>query len=249
MSEETNFLKTALKIVRDWNYAFLLGLTVFLATVAPAVEHSMAAQVLVSLFIMLAVLVTSISVSQTKMASLPCLGTGGLCWLLVTLRLMVKAPPFTSTAFHLAIGAIGLTFLISNALVILRDVFKGEVTGNRICGAICFYLLMGLTFGVLYAMLTFAEPASFRMSAWLEDESHAIGLAERPPKLGLLVYYSFVTLATLGFGDITPATKVAMNLTWIESVSGQFYLSILVARLVGLHIASSMSASVRSETQ
>jgi hypothetical protein len=53
---------------------------------------------------------------------------------------------------------------------------------------------------------------------------------------GNFLYYSFVTLTTLGYGDITPASSPARSLSTLEAVTGQLYIAILVARLVGLHI-------------
>ena len=53
-----------------------------------------------------------------------------------------------------------------------------------------------------------------------------------------LLYFSFVTLTTLGFGDITPVSPLAQTLTWLEAVAGQLYLAILLARLVSLHVAA-----------
>jgi voltage-gated potassium channel len=56
-------------------------------------------------------------------------------------------------------------------------------------------------------------------------------------------YYSFVTLTTLGYGDITPLTPVARSLSLLEAITGQLYIAILIARLVGIHIAQSMKSA------
>jgi hypothetical protein len=61
----------------------------------------------------------------------------------------------------------------------------------------------------------------------------------------LFFYYSFVTITTLGYGDITPVTDVAKSFSFLEAVVGQIYLVVLVARLVGIHIAQSMGRKSR----
>ena len=54
----------------------------------------------------------------------------------------------------------------------------------------------------------------------------------------LFIYFSFSTMSTLGYGDIVPVSRLARSLSWLEALTGQLYLTILVARLVGLHIAN-----------
>ena len=65
------------------------------------------------------------------------------------------------------------------------------------------------------------------------------GMAARPDR-GVLNYYSFITLATVGYGDVTPATPLARTLAWMEAITGQFYLAILVAGLVGFKVAQAL---------
>jgi hypothetical protein len=81
----------------------------------------------------------------------------------------------------------------------------------------------------IYTVLENIHPGSFAIS-----EGHIE--AGRP----LFIYYSFITITTLGYGDITPVTAPANSFALIEAVTGQIYLVVLVARLVGMHIAQSM---------
>jgi hypothetical protein len=62
---------------------------------------------------------------------------------------------------------------------------------------------------------------------------------------GALTYFSFVTLTTLGYGDIRPLTSFARTACWLEAVIGQLYLTVLIARLVGLHLVSLQESSDR----
>jgi Ion channel len=100
--------------------------------------------------------------------------------------------------------------------------------GDRIVGAICVYLLIGLAWASVYETLDGVLPGSFRFppdTAWA---------APSPLRYR---YFSFVTLATLGYGDITPITVLAGTLAALEAVSGQLYIGITVARLVALSLA------------
>jgi voltage-gated potassium channel len=115
---------------------------------------------------------------------------------------------------------------------ILAEVLRaGRITADKIYGAICFYLLIGFAWAFVYAILEQIDPGSFSMP------QETGGVAEHVARIMRLRYFSFVTLTTLGFGDITPRSAEARNLVVLEAIMGQLYLAILVARLVGLHIA------------
>lgn len=118
-------------------------------------------------------------------------------------------------------------------IVLTIGVFKArKVTINIIYGSICIYLLMGLTWAFIYSFLEAANPGSFNSA--LTDFG-----ANANPQEGLtlrLVYFSYVTLTTLGYGDITPVTPPAQLIATMEAITGQFYLAILVARLIGMYL-------------
>ncbi len=75
--------------------------------------------------------------------------------------------------------------------------------------------------------------------------SFAVGEVQIEAGRSLFIYYSFVTITTLGYGDITPITATANSFSFLEAVTGQIYLVVLVARLVGMHIAQSMDRKAR----
>lgn len=102
----------------------------------------------------------------------------------------------------------------------------GAVTLNRIVGALCVYLLFGLLWAVLYATVELVEPTAF---------AYAHGAPGDP--LEQFLYYSFVTLTTLGYGDVTPVHPVARTIAYFEAVIGQLYVAVLVASLVGRYSA------------
>jgi voltage-gated potassium channel Kch len=97
-----------------------------------------------------------------------------------------------------------------------------KVTHDSIKGGICIYLLFGILWGVMYRMLYYFDPTAF-----IFQGSTAINL----------FYFSYVTLTTVGYGDIVPASRLAETLAFMEAVTGQIFLAVFIARLMGLHIA------------
>jgi hypothetical protein len=95
------------------------------------------------------------------------------------------------------------------------------VDAEHLYAALSAYLLAGIYFGVLYWVLEQVWPGSFTKN----DEFSRVSA----------IYFSFVTLATLGYGDIAPRTDIARGLAIIEGVGGQLFLAVLVARLVSLY--------------
>lgn len=124
-------------------------------------------------------------------------------------------------------------FLVYVTATILRAVFRARVVdGNILCGAACVYLLAGTVWGYSYAMLEIANHGSFKIVA--PDMANGVNLYDEP---GWLVYFSFTTLTTVGFGDVLPASAFARSLSVLEAVVGQIMLVVMMARLVGLHVA------------
>jgi len=122
--------------------------------------------------------------------------------------------------------------------LILYDVLQGErVTGDKICGAICVYLLIAVAWSHLYSLIEQIEPGSFAATRIGELAGDPAG-GQFAPRL-MFSYYSFVTLTTLGYGDVTPVSAAARTFSWLEAVAGQLYVVVLIARLVGLHTSQS----------
>ena len=120
-------------------------------------------------------------------------------------------------------------------VAILSEIFrKKTITLNMIYGSICVYLLIGLAWAYVYAVLENIHPGSFSFPLHY-FQAHP-SLSESQSQSSLLFYYSYVTLSTLGYGDITPVTHPAQSIAVLEAITGQFYLAVLVARLVGIHI-------------
>jgi voltage-gated potassium channel Kch len=106
------------------------------------------------------------------------------------------------------------------------------VTGHRIRGAIVTYLLIGLVFSLAYSLIDALVPGSFAVAG--SATTPVAGGAESDLRW---VYYSLVTLTTLGYGDITPISELARRLAVLEALIGQLFVAVLIARLVSLEIA------------
>ncbi len=113
------------------------------------------------------------------------------------------------------VAAVGIFAL----LVAKQFLVSGRTASHRIGAAIVVYLLMGILWSRLYQIAGLMAPAAF----------HA---PESPVSLNSYLYFSFVTLATLGYGDITPVHPLVRNLAVLEAVAGQLYIAVLIARLV-----------------
>ncbi|MEC4748134.1 ion channel [Methylomicrobium sp. Wu6] len=130
-------------------------------------------------------------------------------------------------AVELCLTTVVLLFSISSAIIAAKHVFGGtQVDRNLLFGAMCVYLLMGLIWAILYGLTFQFLPGSFNGME---------GVGGKAP-LDTLLYYSFVTLAGLGYGDITPVAPLARTLAYFEVISGQFYIAIMLAGLVGLFL-------------
>jgi len=123
---------------------------------------------------------------------------------------------------------IALVFYLYTTLVVLTHVLSAKrVTSDILYGAVCVYLMMGMTWMLAYRLIEESHPGSFFFSG---GESPG-GLFEVVD----LIYYSFVTLTTLGYGDMAPISSPARSLAMLEATAGALYLAILIARLVSLY--------------
>ncbi|WP_312328907.1 ion channel [Stenotrophomonas sp.] len=100
-----------------------------------------------------------------------------------------------------------------------------RVQSEHLSAALSAYLLLGLCGGVVFAAVSAISPGSMAVGGQPAQDGLGMGSA---------LYFSFVTLATLGYGDITPVSQVARGLATLEAITGQLFLALLVARLVGL---------------
>jgi hypothetical protein len=127
-------------------------------------------------------------------------------------------------------------FLGFAVFIILRHILTTKrITYDTISGALCGYLLFGMMYAFVYAIIDFFYPGSLIASS---ARTAALLTSLRAPRgFEHYVYFSLVTLASLGYGDITPISPPACAFSAIEGIAGQFYIAVLIARLVSLHSA------------
>jgi hypothetical protein len=118
--------------------------------------------------------------------------------------------------------------VIAISIVIGKAVFAaGRITHHRIEGAIILYLNIALAFTSIFRMISELDPAAFADFSGQQPEAAALS--------GML-YFSFTTLTATGFGEILPINPLARSMANLETVLGQLYLAILLARLVTMHV-------------
>ena len=123
---------------------------------------------------------------------------------------------------------ITLVFCLMTVGIASRDVLlSGEINLNRIIGAICVYLLLGVIWAILYSFVETTWTGSFSGL----DTNLGIAPAHQ------FLYFSFVTLTTLGYGDISPSGPVSGALAYLQAIFGQMYIAVLIAGLVGAWVA------------
>jgi hypothetical protein len=133
--------------------------------------------------------------------------------------------------------ASSLAFEILVAAVMIRTILASRRgTQETIAGAVCVYLFLGILWADAYAILEIVEPGTIAFPE--SDLSGGDGTRDVRELTGNLIYYSLVTISTLGYGDIVPLTGPARSLAVMEAITGQFYIAILVAWLVSLYATS-----------
>ncbi len=116
--------------------------------------------------------------------------------------------------------------VLSVIIIFLQRIFREQVvSADTILGGITVYFLFGILWTVFYRILLLLEPA-------------AISVTDPLFPANQLLYFSFITLMTVGYGDIVPLTPIARNLAVLEAFTGQLYLAIFISRLVGLHLTT-----------
>jgi hypothetical protein len=216
-------------MVKRYNYVLLLGGLLFMllggsfGTENPHVSTRVAVDI--TLFGVFILGVWSLVRSKAAFVS---------GWVLAGLTFSLTISAYVTETLllqYLALTAVLVFFFLSCIIAVYDVLFGGVIDINRLVGAACIYLLSGSMWGIVYFLLSVISPESF---VGITGETWSEQLNE-------FTYHSFVTLTTLGYGDITPVAPVARTLNYLEAVLGQLYLTVLVASLVGIHIANRRS--------
>jgi voltage-gated potassium channel len=208
-----------------WRHLALLISILLLFTAAPFVvthRHGVIIQNVISTAVLVA---ASYALSERKRVFL--------------IAILLSALSVAGTALVIAFPETWALLISHSIILVLIGFFcvtilsyvlrRGRVNSDRIFAAICVYMLMGYGWSFVYSILVELQPQAFVATT-------EVGLHDFVARLLQLRYFSFTTLTTVGYGDIVPHSALARTLTVLEAVMGQFYLVVLVGRLVGLHI-------------
>ena len=150
----------------------------------------------------------------------------------IVLTALTVATPGDSYSYASLAAAAG--FIIVAVWCVATHVLASRaISANRVVGAVTLYLLFGVLWAIVYAVVERANPGSFTgvseplTQGWSTD----------------WLYFSFVTMTTLGYGDITPISATARTFAYLQAVFGQFYIAILVAGLVSAYITQHLTSS------
>jgi hypothetical protein len=215
--------------------SLLLFTTPFIGMFGSELGRSIA-NVLVVLALATVLIAAALAVSESRRQSRNTVALAGVC---LTLTLLANLSD--SSALRMLQEVFTIGFLAHVVRLIVRYLFRQRhVDYDSIAASLCGYLLIGVAFAVVFSLVMEIDETAFATGQVDQPSVVAIHFGDRHTATAL--YFSFVTLTTLGYGDITPVSMLARMLTTVEALFGQLYLVILVARLVGLHISTEMIA-------
>ena len=220
--------KTRRAAYRRRQFLYLLASLLLMLVVVPVVDNRFISSLLQEAFLT-AVLVTAIIANRERRG----LTISGIVVAAITLPLNWATIFFHSPLLTILAYSSGIVFLGMTAAMILVSVLRDHLaTMQAVFGAICVYLLIGLTWALMYSALEYAQADAFFIPERTIVRRSIDG--REMTSYSQMVYFSFVTMSTLGYGDMIPRTPVAQTMTWMQSVLGQLYLAVLVARLVSV---------------
>jgi len=135
-------------------------------------------------------------------------------------------------------------------LIIFQSLFvfiysQKKITSNKLYAAITSYLVLGIIFALIFTIVTIISPEAFRYT--ISTSPHAPQLFPHPGFFSEALYFSFVTLSTLGYGDWVPLFGSIKMIASLEAIIGQLFIAIMIARLVGVQISQSIMATKRED--
>lgn len=203
-------------------FVFLLATLLFMLAIVPFLESWGSLHTFFNIFLS-AVLVSAVYALSQKIRDFV-----AAVVLAIPMLLSIWSDYFVrSDALFLTGRICGILFIGFTIFHILRHIFQQqEITIDTIAGAAAVYLLFALMWAFIYIVLERLEPGSFATSSVQSLEGRNIFL-----------YFSAVTITTLGYGDITPVTYIARSMAILEAVVGQLYLVVLVSWLVGMYVS------------
>lgn len=144
----------------------------------------------------------------------------------------IMAHFYLSPAFEIIHLVCFIAFIFVCGWAVIKNVIlNAKVSFDTLKGVICVYFMIGFMFAYLYVLIEFCIPNSFH----LIKTSSLTDIYNFHDVRAQLIYFSFVTLLTIGFGDITALKDLGQSVAVIEGIIGQFYIAILVARIIAVY--------------
>lgn len=210
----------ALGALWRYHYAWLLLSLLLLLVISALLEGQADNEITVAALWSLVLLTTVFSVSERPRQAIIA-GTLAAAWLGLTWGTITGAAPKSQVAEHLLLIALNF-FTI--ALIVRQIVTRGNAIDlNLLCGALGVYMLIGVVWAVTYDLIETVSPGSFDLP---DDAPES--------RWNQLLYFSFATLTTLGYGDITPISPLARIWSVIEAMTGLLFVATMIARMVAL---------------
>ena len=214
-----------------WRYLILLIALLILLVIHPIVAgDSDSAPLFDVLFVLVMVTMTFALAQDKRWRVIACMVLLPAAVLSMGGHLLASTAQTATIAAGHAIGAI---FFVAVAVKIVRSILAShDLTLDSIFGALCGYLLLGVAFALAHAMLYAGNTDSFQFGEQLAPQMTQADFSRH-----IFIYYSFVTLTTVGYGDVIPLSVSARTLSWVEAMTGQLYLAVLVAGVVSSLVA------------
>jgi hypothetical protein len=216
---------------RHMRFLYLLCSMTFLIVVSPFLQGGIGSEILL-IFIVTALLVSAINSVSDKRGHLVIACLLAAPWFVTSVATTISGtlyPEFYEAFFG------SLFFIYTTVLIFSRVLKDKKVTSDTLYGAICVYILIGLTWSFFYVLILTNSHDAFYINP-VNNLDNIINWND-------LAYYSFITLTTLGYGDITPVAPIARSMAFLEAILGQVFLTIIIARLVGLYISGTFLAT------
>jgi len=216
---------------RSMKFLYLLCSMIFLIVASPFLQQGVGSEILL-IFMVTAVLLSAINSVSDRRRHLILACLLATPWFVTSVATTLSGtlyPEFYESFFG------SLFFIYTTVLIFSRVLKDKKVTSDTLYGAICVYILIGITWSFFYVVIITTSHNAFYINP-VNNLDNIINWND-------LSYYSFVTLTTLGYGDITPVAPFARSLAYMEAMAGQVYLTIIIARLVGLYISGTFLAT------
>jgi Ion channel len=208
---------------KDLGMVFFLGFLVLTTIILPVVSLSPVGRLALSLAFGLMLVFGAVATIRHRTALYLVTGLATSTFAVDLITEIGRSNGLRALDIALRVASLAIMFCVT----LERTLRPGRINGYRVLGGIAGYLLIGLTWTFAYQLLIQQAPSAI----YFEPGVVAENLLKQPSHL---IYFSFTTLTTVGFGDIHPVTPAAQSLTVAEALAGQLYVAILIASLVGM---------------